>query len=112
MAHTLRTTANMSTLFPTRSIALLMLIGFADLISTAMLHQRGLIVELNPIMRQLLDQGEWLFILVKSATLVAAWFALCWYSKHNVRFVRTACLWASATYLFIWVSWFTIGSIG
>ena len=112
MAHYLRNGIIMPSLFPTRAIGLLMLIGFADLISTAMLHQRGLIVELNPVMRHFLDQGEWLFILVKGATLVTAWFALCWYSRHNKKFVRTACLWASGAYMTVWVSWFTIGSIG
>lgn len=96
-------------LFPTRAIALLMFIGFADLISTAALHQQGLITELNPLMRTFIERGEWQFVVAKSATLFAAWIALCWYCRHNIRFVRRSCLWASAAYLTIWMGWFATG---
>lgn len=93
-------------LFPTRALALLLGIGFVDLMVTALLHANGLIVELNPLMRPLLEQSEWLFVFVKSFTLVAAWCALAWYARQNLRFVRQVCLLSSALYLVIWSAWF------
>lgn len=96
-------------LFPTRALALLLLIGFVDLVATAVMHQHGMIVELNPIMRPLIERSEWLFALVKGLTLVAAWAALVWYSEHNRDFVRKACLAGSAAYMTIWTAWFLVG---
>ena len=64
------------------------------------------IVELNPIMRVFISQSEWLFAAVKAITLLATWVALAWYARSNLKFVRQACLWGSAAYLFIWVTWF------
>ncbi len=83
-----------------------MTIGFVDLVSTAWLHDRGLIRELNPIMKVMLDQGAWLFVLVKSLTLVVAWFALAHYAKKDPAFVRMASIGGSAAYLGIWCIWF------
>ena len=96
----------MKSLVPTRALALLLAIGFIDLVMTAVLHQRGLIQEMNPIMRVFIDRSEILFALVKGATLVAAWYVLARYAKTNVDFVRKACLLGSGCYLFLWVSWF------
>lgn len=92
--------------FPTRALVLLLAIGFVDLLMTAVLHANGLVVELNPLMRPLLEESEWLFAIVKSFTLVAAWCALAWYAKQNLRFVRQVCLLSSALYLMIWSAWF------
>ena len=39
-------------LLPTRALALLLAIGFLDLIVTAVLHAQGMIIELNPRRRQ------------------------------------------------------------
>jgi hypothetical protein len=83
-----------------------MAIGFLDLIVTAYLHQRGLIVEMNPLMRPLIERSEWLFSLVKGATLVAAWVVMARYAKINLPFVRQACLVGSIVYLIVWTSWF------
>ena len=67
------------TVFPTRALLLLLGIGFVDLLMTAVLHANGMIVELNPLMRPLIEESEWLFAFVKSMTLIAAWCALAWY---------------------------------
>ena len=91
---------------PTRTIALLMFIGFADLISTSWLHSLGLIRELNPIMRPMLEHGELPFILVKGATLVVAWVALAMYARRDLKFVRFAATAGSLVYLFVWGGWF------
>ena len=96
----------MQALVPTRSLAVLLFIGFADLISTAVLHQRGLIQEMNPVMRIVIDQSEWLFVLVKGLTLVASWFVLAKYAKTNLSFVRNACWMGSGVYVMLWLSWF------
>lgn len=96
----------MQAILPSRSIALLMAIGFVDLVVTAWLHQRGLIVELNPLMRPLIERSEWLFSAVKALTLLAAWYAMARYAKVNRAFVRQACLIGSATYLTVWLLWF------
>jgi hypothetical protein len=96
----------MKKLIPTRSLILLMGIGFVDLVFTAVLHAKGLIVEMNPLMRLFIEKSEWLFALVKCISLLCAWVALAWYAKTNVKFVRQACLWGSGAYVFVWTSWF------
>jgi Domain of unknown function (DUF5658) len=93
-------------ILPTRSLALLIAIGLADLIATTWLHMQGLIVELNPVMRGFIDRGEWLFVVVKGATLALAWFTMATYAKKNREFVRKVCLTGSAAYVLIWVAWF------
>ncbi len=101
------TAANVrSNLFPSRALMLLLCIGFVDLLLTAILHANGLVTEMNPLMRPLIEQSEWLFAVVKSVTLVAAWCALAWYAKTNLEFVRRVCLLSSALYLIIWSAWF------
>jgi hypothetical protein len=91
---------------PTKSLFVLLFVGFLDLASTALLHANGKIVELNPLMRVFIEQSEWLFAFVKGLTLVAAWVALAWYAKTNLRFVRAACCWGTVAYLFVWTTWF------
>lgn len=95
--------------FPTRAIALLMAIGFLDLVMTAVLHAFGLIVELNPVMKVFIERSEWLFVLVKGSTLAAAWFAMVAYSRVNLDFVRRAALTGSIVYLTVWTVWFFCG---
>ena len=99
----------MKRLFPTKSLVILLGIGLVDLIVTAVLHQRGLIEELNPLMQPLIERSEWLFAAVKGLTLVAAWSALVWYAQHNLRFVRNACALGAAAYLTLWTAWFLVG---
>lgn len=99
----------MKALMPTRSLALLLAIGFLDLFTTLWLHVNGMMVELNPIMRYFLLKDEWVFVLVKSATLFGAWGVLVWYAKQNREFVRRSCLWASGAYVALWVVWFSVG---
>src|SRR5579862_7289928 len=105
-AHFLRTREFMKLVLPTRALALLMLIGIIDLVSTAWMHANGQIVELNPIMRFFIDRSEWLFAAVKGLTLIGAWAALAWYCKYNRKFVRNACLIGTFAYIFVWSSWF------
>jgi hypothetical protein len=97
----------MQALVPTRALAVLLIIGFADLISTAVLHQMGLIQEMNPVMRIFIEKSEWLFVLVKGGTLVASWYVLARYARTNLKFVRTACIAGSCFYVFLWLAWFT-----
>jgi hypothetical protein len=87
------------------------LIGFTDLLVTAVLHAKGLIVELNPLMRVFIDQSEWLFAIVKGATLILGWVTLAWYAKTNPQFVRKVCLGGSVAYLTLWVAWFSINFV-
>ncbi len=96
----------MQAILPSRSIAILMAIGFLDLVMTAWLHQRGLIVEMNPLMRPLIERSEWLFSAVKACTLIACWIVMARYCKVNKPFVRQAALVGSAVYLTVWTSWF------
>ncbi|MBS1721852.1 MAG: hypothetical protein JSS66_02470 [Armatimonadetes bacterium] len=95
--------------FPSRAIALLVAIGFLDLVMTAVLHANGLIVEMNPLMRVLIERSEVLFAVVKSATIVFAWIALALYAQTNYQFVRKAALTGSIVYVTIWVTWFLVG---
>jgi uncharacterized membrane protein len=83
-----------------------MSIGLIDLVMTAWLHANGLIVELNPLMRGFIEHGEWLFVLVKGGTLVAAWWVMASYARKNLDFVRKICIAGSTVYVVIWLSWF------
>lgn len=96
---------------PTKAILLLMTIGFVDLITTAVLHSQHKIVELNPIMRPLIESSEWLFAGVKALSLILAWVMMARYAKSNLNFVRKAALVGAGTYLLIWTVWFIGGSI-
>lgn len=98
-------------MFPSRALILLMAIGFIDLVVTAVLHSRGLIVELNPIMRPVIERSEWLFAAVKGMTLLLAYAVMARYYQTHQVFVRRAALVGSAAYALIWIVWFTAGSI-
>lgn len=104
--HTARTRSFRDVL-PARELALLMAIGFIDLVMTAVLHSKGLIVELNPLMRPLIETSEWLFAAVKAGTLVFAWAALAWYAQHNLAFVRRWSAIGVVSYVTIWTVWFS-----
>jgi hypothetical protein len=106
MARKLRFRHIMSVIFPTRSLIALMAIGVIDLVSTAVMHKQGLIVELNPLMKPLITQSEWLFAFVKGLTIGGAWGALAWYARQNKKFVGQACTLGSLAYVFVWCTWF------
>lgn len=88
-----------------------MFIGFTDLVMTAVLHSQGLIIELNPLMKPLIEHSEWSFAFVKGLTLLAAWFVMWKHSRVNLAFVRRMALIGSGVYLVVWTVWFVIGSI-
>lgn len=98
-------------LFPTRWLLLLLAIGFVDLIVTALLHQQGLIVELNPLMRPIIETSEWLFAGVKALTLLLAWVVILKFSQTHLEFIKRACAIGSGAYLSIWTLWFIVGSL-
>lgn len=85
-------------------------IGLADLVSTAWLYHQGMIVEMNPLMRFLLERGEWSFVAVKGMTLLITWAALARYAKQNPTFVRTTCICGSLAYAGLWVMWVLVGN--
>jgi len=93
-------------ILPSRALALFLLIGFADLAITAVLHAQGRVQELNPIMRPFIQRSEFLFAFVKGGTLIAGWVALAWYAKYNRLFVRKLSLLASGAYVTVWLVWF------
>ena len=92
--------------FPDPYLMGLMLIGFADLISTAVLHANGLIVEMNPLLRPIIERSEWLFALVKGATLLVAYIAMIMYAKHRPEFVQKASRLGIVMYIGIYIVWF------
>ncbi|MBX7134747.1 MAG: DUF5658 family protein [Fimbriimonadaceae bacterium] len=96
----------MSKVLPTRALGLLLMIGFIDLFATAFLHAQGRIIELNPVMRPIIERSEWLFAVVKGGTLLLAWIALATYARHNLPFVRKASLYGSIAYVTLWCGWF------
>ncbi len=51
-------------------------------------------------------RSEFLFALVKGATLVLAWVVLARYAKQNPMFVQKACLIGSVAYSAIWLTAF------
>lgn len=95
---------------PALETVLLMALGLADLVSTVVLHQLGLIVELNPIMRPLLERSTSLFVLAKVATLAGAYITLQLYRARDEEFCRMAARWGTITYAAVWLVWFTIGN--
>lgn len=97
--------------FPTRAILALIGIGFIDLVVTAVLHERGLIVELNPIMKPIIEQSEWLFVAVKGMTLLLAWAVMVKYFETHREFVRKASLAGACAYSGIWLVWFIAGTL-
>ncbi len=92
---------------PIKSLGVLMLIGLVDLLSTAWLHANGLIVELNPIMRPIIEHSEWLFAIVKGLTLVLAYTVMVQYARTNEDFVRKASRLGVICYSGMWLIWFT-----
>lgn len=96
---------------PTRAIGLLMFVGFLDLLATAILHEKGLITELNPLMKPLIEASEWLFVAVKASTLFAAWYVMAKHFPKNPEFVRRAALAGAVTYMLVWVIWFVAAHI-
>ena len=105
-ARNLRVRKAMSLVFPTKSMVALLVIGIVDLVSTAVLHSKGMIVELNPLMRGFITQSEWLFVFVKGMTIGAAWGTMVWYAQQNKDFVNKACTYGSIAYLAVWTTWF------
>ncbi|MBI1334078.1 MAG: hypothetical protein JST12_07760 [Armatimonadetes bacterium] len=99
----------MSIAFPTRSMAALLAIAIIDLIMTAVLHSKGMIVELNPLMRGFITQSEWLFAFVKGLTIGVAWGTMAWYAQQNKEFVGRACTIGALSYVTVWTTWFITG---
>ncbi len=98
-------------MFPTRALLALMGIGFLDLVTTAVLHHHGLIVELNPLMKPIIEYSEWLFAAVKAMTLLLAWAVMVKYFKTHESFVRKAAMAGACAYVGIWTIWFIGGTI-
>lgn len=97
--------------FPTNAIFALIFIGFIDLVVTAVLHQRGMIVELNPLMKPIIEQSEWLFAAVKGMTLLLAWAVLVRFYETHQNFVRKVSAAGALAYCGIWLVWFIAGTI-
>jgi hypothetical protein len=102
--------SSLKTLFPTRALLLLLAIGWIDLVTTALLHHHGMIVELNPLMKPLIETSEWLFALVKGMTLVLAWLTMVRFYETHADFIRKACIAGSGAYMLIWTIWFIRGA--
>lgn len=96
----------LKTLFPSRALVLFLMIGLVDMITTAWLHAKGMIVELNPLMRSALSYGEGFFILVKGLTLAALWVVMVQHSRKDLLFVRKACTVGACAYIGLWCVWF------
>ncbi len=78
-----------------RALGLLMAIGTADLVATAVLFGQDRIEERNPLMAAALAHGPWVFVVVKAATLVLAAVLLI---RQDRAVVRRACLAGSGAY--------------
>lgn len=96
---------------PPRALVFLMLIGIFDLVSTAVLYSQGLIEELNPLMRPLLEHSPLAFVLLKGFTLVVAYIALQWYRQTDEKFVVRVSAYGGVAYLTIWAAWVLIAHV-
>jgi len=92
-------------------LAVLVSIAFLDLVITALLYQTGWIVELNPLMRPLLERSLWLFAFVKFSTVGVAYVVLQWYRKIDEDFVNRVATAGSLAYVALWTTWFLSGMI-
>lgn len=61
-------------------------------------------------MRPIIDESEWLFAIVKGATLVLTYWLLTKHSKTHLDFIKRACQTGCAAYLLLWITWFVSGS--
>ncbi|MER3413143.1 MAG: hypothetical protein C4341_02675 [Armatimonadota bacterium] len=95
---------------PAVETVLLMALGLADLASTVVLYRLGLIVELNPVMRPLLERSLVLFTVVKLLSLAAAFVTLQLYRARDEDFCRVAAKWGAIAYAAVWLVWFTVGN--
>lgn len=95
---------------PSRALLLLICVAMLDLLSTAVLHHHGMITELNPLMRPLIERSEWLFAAVKGATIIGVYGVMRWYGIANRRFVRLASLTGVTAYVILWSLWFAAGT--
>lgn len=91
---------------PSTALMVLLVIGFVDLVITAVLHANGLIVELNPLMKPIIETSEWLFAIVKGSTLVLAYMVMMRFWDTHKAFVNKACWLGSGAYVIIWCIWF------
>ncbi len=103
----MKTLQQVREIVPNKSLILLITIGLTDLVATAMLHAQGLIVELNPIMRPVIEHGEWTFALVKGLTLLVAYMTMAQYARQNSVFVGKVSKLGILAYTGIWLVWFT-----
>lgn len=96
-------------LVPDISLLVLMAIGVVDLITTAMWHAKGQIVELNPLLRPIIESSEWSFVVVKGATLVLGYLGMVVYGRTHHEFVRAASRMGVILYIGIYLIWFLGG---
>ena len=96
--------------FPSVPLLVLLSIGLIDLILTSVLHAQGLIVELNPVMRPIIEQSEWLFAFVKGATLVAAYLVMMKYMDRHKNYIDKVATIGWIAYIATWTVWFMRGA--
>lgn len=96
--------------FPSVPLLVLLSIGFVDLVLTAVLHAQGLIVELNPVMRPIIETSEWLFAFVKGATLAAAYLVIMKYMDRHKAYIDKVATIGWIAYVGTWTVWFLRGA--
>ena len=89
-----------------RALGLLLGIGMADLIATAVLSTDERFEERNPLMAGLLAHGPWPFVAAKAATLVVAGLLL---ARQDRRTMQRACLFGSGAYAVLLATAFFAG---
>lgn len=95
--------------FPSVPLLVLLSIGLIDLVLTAVLHAQGLIVELNPVMKPIIETSEWLFAFVKGATLAAAYLVMMKYMNTHKAYIDKVATIGWITYIATWSLWFLKG---
>jgi len=96
---------------PPREVVFLMAVGIVDLLTTVVLYCLGFVEEINPLMRPIIEKSPALFTCIKLSTLVAAYFAMVWYSKVDEKFVRRAAWLGGWTYVVVWLVFTSLGAI-
>lgn len=101
----------MSRFFATPGVVVLSVLALTDMVTTLYWSASGRMVELNPLMRPLLETSPAAFAIAKLATVAALLAAVAVSYQGREQFCRTATAWGAGAYALIWSAWTALGNM-